>query len=107
MGFCLLNATAVAARWLQLARGGRAWRSSTGTSTTATGRRPSSATTRSVLTISLHQDALYPVDTGAIDAPGEALVNVPLPPGTGDAGYALAFERVVEPAIRAFVPTCS
>ena len=57
-----------------------------------------------MLTISLHQDALYPVDTGTVDAPGEALVNVPLPPGTGDAGYALAFERVVEPAIRAFSP---
>ena len=36
----------------------------------------------SVLTVSLHQDGLYPADTGAVDAPGEAIVNVPLPPGT-------------------------
>jgi acetoin utilization deacetylase AcuC-like enzyme len=57
-----------------------------------------------VLTISLHQDRLYPYDTGDVDAPGEAVVNVPLPAGTGDAGYALAFERVVEPAIRSFAP---
>ena len=104
MGFCLFNATAVAARWAQLARGAARvaildWDVHHGNGTEAIFRDDAS-----VLTISLHQDALYPVDTGAVDAPGEALVNVPLPPGTGDAGYALAFERVVEPAIRAFTP---
>jgi acetoin utilization deacetylase AcuC-like enzyme len=104
MGFCLLNATAVAARWAQLARGAARvaildWDVHHGNGTEAIFRDDGS-----VLTISLHQDALYPVDTGAVDAPGEAIVNVPLPPGTGDAGYALAFERVVEPAIRAFAP---
>ena len=57
-----------------------------------------------MLTISLHQDGLYPSDTGGVGTPGEANVNVPLPAGTGDAGYELAFERVVEPAIRAFAP---
>ena len=104
MGFCLLNATAVAARWVQLARGAARvaildWDVHHGNGTEAIFRDDAS-----VLTISLHQDALYPVDTGDVDAPGEALVNVPLPAGTGDAGYALAFERVVEPAIRAFAP---
>jgi acetoin utilization deacetylase AcuC-like enzyme len=103
-GFCLLNANAVAARWSQLARGAARvaildWDVHHGNGTEAIFRDDGS-----VLTISLHQDALYPVDTGTVDAPGEALVNVPLPPGTGDAGYALAFERVVEPAIRAFSP---
>ena len=104
MGFCLLNATAVAARWAQLARGARRvaildWDVHHGNGTEAIFRDDST-----VLTISLHQERLYPYDTGDVDAPGEAVVNVPLPVGTGDAGYALAFERVVEPAIRAFAP---
>jgi acetoin utilization deacetylase AcuC-like enzyme len=58
----------------------------------------------SVLTISLHQDRLYPAHTGGLETVGAegSNVNVPLPPGTGDAGYALAFDRVVAPAVRAF-----
>jgi acetoin utilization deacetylase AcuC-like enzyme len=31
-------------------------------------------------------------------------VNVPLPPGTGDEGYAYAFERIVDPAVTSFDP---
>jgi acetoin utilization deacetylase AcuC-like enzyme len=58
----------------------------------------------SVLTISLHQDGLYPAHTGGLDSDGEANLNVPLPAGTGDHGYAHAFERVVEPALRDFRP---
>ena len=104
MGFCLLNATAVAARWAQLARGAARvaildWDVHHGNGTEAIFRDDAT-----VLTISLHQDRLYPDDTGDVDAPGESLINVPLPVGTGDAGYALAFDRVVEPAIRAFAP---
>jgi acetoin utilization deacetylase AcuC-like enzyme len=104
MGFCLLNATAVAARWAQLARGAARvaildWDVHHGNGTEAIFRDDAS-----VLTVSLHQEGLYPTDTGEVGAPGEAIVNVPLPPGTGDAGYELAFERVVEPAIRAFAP---
>jgi acetoin utilization deacetylase AcuC-like enzyme len=104
MGFCLLNATAVAARWAQLARGAARvaildWDVHHGNGTEAIFRDDAS-----VLTISLHQDGLYPPGTGGLDARGEAIVNVPLPAGTGDAGYELAFERVVEPAVRAFAP---
>ena len=63
----------------------------------------------SVLVVSLHQDNWFPARSGAVtdvggdDAPGTT-VNVPLPPGTGDRGYALAFERVVLPIVRAFEP---
>jgi acetoin utilization deacetylase AcuC-like enzyme len=104
MGFCLLNATAVAARWAQLARGATRvaildWDVHHGNGTEAIFRDDGS-----VLTISLHQEGLYPPGTGGLDAAGEAIVNVPLPAGTGDAGYELAFERVVEPAVRAFAP---
>lgn len=62
-----------------------------------------------VLTISLHQDGNYPVDTGRIDEIGVGEgkgynINIPLPPGTGTGGYACAMERIVLPALRRFQP---
>ncbi len=62
-----------------------------------------------VLTISLHQDRNYPMDTGAFadrgvgDGMGFNL-NIPLPPGTGHTGYLAAMERLALPAIRSFRP---
>ncbi|NNF91776.1 MAG: class II histone deacetylase, partial [Boseongicola sp.] len=62
-----------------------------------------------VLTISLHQERNYPLDTGDFadrgNGTGEgANLNVPLPPGTGHRGYMRAIERLALPAIRAFRP---
>jgi acetoin utilization deacetylase AcuC-like enzyme len=62
-----------------------------------------------VLTISLHQDRNYPMDTGGLDAMGGgaglgANLNLPLPPGTGHAGYLYAMDRVVLPALERFHP---
>jgi acetoin utilization deacetylase AcuC-like enzyme len=62
-----------------------------------------------VLTLSLHQDRLFPVKGGGVDERGAgkglgANINVPLPAGCADAAYAYAFERVVEPALRRFRP---
>ena len=66
-----------------------------------------------VLTISLHMDhgawgPSHP-QTGAVDERGEGAavggnLNIPLPMGSGDLAYDLAFERFVEPAIQAFAP---
>ncbi|QTG81708.1 class II histone deacetylase [Arthrobacter crystallopoietes] len=62
-----------------------------------------------VLTVSLHQDQLYPVDSGfreengGAGAEGSAL-NIPLPAGTGDGGYVRAVEQVVIPALQRFQP---
>ena len=66
-----------------------------------------------VLVISLHNDFgswgnSHPQtnrldELGAGDGKGYT-VNVPLPPGTGDEGYAHAFDRVVEPVVSAFDP---
>jgi acetoin utilization protein AcuC len=63
-----------------------------------------------VLTISLHETGqmLFPgtgfsTDTGGPEALGGA-VNVPLPPGTADAGWLRAFHAVVPPLVRAFEP---
>jgi acetoin utilization deacetylase AcuC-like enzyme len=61
----------------------------------------------SVLFISLHQDDLYPLGWGATDqvgiGEGEGFtVNVPLPAGTGNQGYAEAFAAIVVPIARQF-----
>jgi len=63
-----------------------------------------------VLTISLHESpqTLFPgtgysTEVGAEGAEGSA-VNVPLPPGTSDAGWLRAFHAVVPPIVREFGP---
>ena len=59
-----------------------------------------------VLTISLHQEANYPLDTGAADVRGadNSNINIPLPPGTGHTGYLAAMDRIVVPALHRFRP---
>ncbi|MEM9426873.1 MAG: class II histone deacetylase [Pseudomonadota bacterium] len=62
-----------------------------------------------VLTVSLHQERNYPLDTGGFDDRGDgaglgANLNIPLPPGTGHKGYLAAMKRLALPAIRAFQP---
>jgi len=62
-----------------------------------------------VLTISIHQDRNYPMDTGAFTDRGRgkgegANLNIPLPAGTGHTGYLMAMDRLALPAIRAFNP---
>ncbi|MFZ3581538.1 class II histone deacetylase [Loktanella sp. DJP18] len=62
-----------------------------------------------VLTVSLHQDRNYPMDTGAFADRGHGAgagfnLNIPLPPGTGHDGYLAAMDRLALPAIRAFAP---
>lgn len=63
----------------------------------------------SVLTISLHQDDLFPRSSGTTLERGEGAgegysINVPLPAGTGNGGYLHALTEVVVPAIRRFRP---
>ena len=62
-----------------------------------------------VLTISLHQDRLYPRNSGMRSEIGKGAglntnINIPLPAGTGNGGYIYAFEEVVAPAIKKFKP---
>ena len=63
----------------------------------------------SVLTISVHQDRCYPLDSGFLEAVGTGRgantnLNVPLPPGSGHGAYVAAFERAVIPALHRFQP---
>jgi acetoin utilization deacetylase AcuC-like enzyme len=109
MGFCLFNAVAVAARHLQAGRGIERvaivdWDVHHGNGTQDVFYEDGS-----VLFVSLHQDDLYPKGLGTRSERGRGdsegtTVNVPLPAGSGDDGYGLAFEQVVEPALRRFRP---
>jgi acetoin utilization deacetylase AcuC-like enzyme len=63
----------------------------------------------SVLFISVHQDGLFPLRSGAITETGEGAgagttINVPLPPGSGHGAYLAVVEQIVAPAFRAFRP---
>jgi len=57
----------------------------------------------------LHQDNLFPADSGGLAENGEGKgrgynLNIPLPPGCGDGAYIAALERVVLPALYKFKP---
>ena len=63
----------------------------------------------SVLTISIHQDNLFPADSGGLDERGEWAgfgynLNIPLPPGCGNGAYLEVMRRVVLPALERFRP---
>jgi len=62
-----------------------------------------------VLTISIHQDRLFPKDSGLSDETGAgpgagSALNLPLPSGSGNGAYQSAFEELVLPALRTFHP---
>lgn len=58
------------------------------------------------LTISIHQENNYPLDTGAADVRGadHSNINIPLPPGGGHATYLRVMDQIVRPALDRFNP---
>jgi acetoin utilization deacetylase AcuC-like enzyme len=108
-GFCLIGNIAVAVMHARAARGVRRvavvdWDVHHGN-----GTQLAFYADPSVLTISLHQDRAYPLETGLLAETGEGRgrgynVNVPLPAGSGDGAYRAAMERVVVPALRRMRP---
>ena len=107
MGFCLFNNVAVAARAAQSAGAARIlivdWDVHHGN-----GSQHSFWDDPSVLYSSTHQFPFYP-GTGAADEVGGShargrTVNVPWPPGMGDAEYLAAFDRVLMPIAESFRP---
>jgi acetoin utilization deacetylase AcuC-like enzyme len=108
-GFCLLNNIAIAIRAVQAEGLARRiavvdWDVHHGNGTEAIFWEDPD-----VLTISLHQERNYPLDTGGVDARGGGAglgfnLNLPLPPGCGEVAYLHAMERVVVPALDRFRP---
>ncbi len=109
LGFCIFNNIAIAARHAQRAFGLRRiaivdWDVHDGN-----GTQEAFYADGDVLFVSLHQDGLFPPDMGLLEQVGSGAglgktVNIPLPPGSGDAAYAAAIERVIAPIVRQFAP---
>jgi len=62
-----------------------------------------------VLTISIHQDGLFPPKSGLVSEQGEGkglnyAINIPLPAGSGNSAYYFALEQIAFPAIEKFKP---
>ncbi|MBW8763285.1 MAG: class II histone deacetylase [Microbacterium sp.] len=108
-GFCIFNNVAVAASYAREVLGvGRVaivdWDVHHGN-----GAQDIFWSRSDVLNVSVHQDNCFPPASGPVDARGEGdgfgyTLNVPLPPGGGNAVYDYAFGEVVVPALRAFNP---
>ena len=108
MGFCFFNNVAVAAAHARTAHGADRvlvfdWDVHHGN-----GTQEIFYASPHVLFISAHQWPLYPgTGRGAELGSGEGqghTVNLPVPPGTGDAGYVSLAEHVVAPLIAAYDP---
>jgi len=62
-----------------------------------------------ILTISMHQDNLFPPDRGGMAELGAGAgagtnLNIPLLPGSGSGAYRAAFDQLVMPALKDFQP---
>ncbi|MGA0601254.1 class II histone deacetylase [Caulobacter sp. KR2-114] len=109
MGFCIFSNAAIAGRHLFEAHGLKRvayvdWDVHHGNGTQAAFYDEPRA-----LTISIHQDRLYPVDDGFVGQLGEGKglgtnLNVPLPAGCGVGAYEAAYDEVVIPALQAYRP---
>jgi acetoin utilization deacetylase AcuC-like enzyme len=108
-GYCVFSNVALAAAHLRRARGLERvaivdWDVHHGNGTQAC-----FWTDPAVLTVSLHQEDLFPPGSGTIEETGNddgagRSINVPLPAGSGRAAYLAALDRVVTPALESFRP---
>ena len=104
-GYCVFNNVALAARHLQRVRGLHRvaivdWDVHHGNGTQATFWADPD-----VLTISLHQEDLFPPGSGLVgETGGGANLNLPLPAGAGRAAYLTALDELVLPALSRFAP---
>ena len=108
MGFCLLSNVAIAARWAQRHTDVRRIAIVDFDVHHGNGTQKVFYDDPDVLYLSIHQHPLYPGtgmarETGVGRGQG-ATANVPLPSGTGDAGYRHAFQQLFTPLVDRFGP---
>lgn len=109
LGFCVYNNIAIAARYAQETHGCMKvaiidWDVHHGN-----GTQDIFWDDENVLFFSLHQDNLFPLDWGKVEDCGEGdargtTVNIPLPPGSGNAAYLAAMNEIVLPIMEQFSP---
>ncbi len=109
MGFCLFANAAIGVAWAQQQFGINRVATLDWDVHHGNGTEAAFYDSADVLTISLHQQRLFPektgdaTDTGAGGGEGFNL-NIPLPAGCGSGAYRQAFEQLVVPALDAFAP---
>jgi acetoin utilization deacetylase AcuC-like enzyme len=109
MGFCLFNNVAIAAHYARKKYGFQRiliidWDVHHGN-----GIESAFLDDPQVCYISLHQEYCFPPNRGQAEVVGEKdgkgyNINIPLPAGTGNAGYLYAFEEVIVPIAEQFQP---
>jgi acetoin utilization deacetylase AcuC-like enzyme len=108
MGFCIFNNVAIAARYVQKQYGVQRVLIVDQDYHHGNGTQEIFYDDGSVFYFSTHHFGAYP-GTGAAAETGRGkgagkILNVPLPPGTGDAPFLQAFDTKLAPAARAFKP---
>jgi acetoin utilization deacetylase AcuC-like enzyme len=109
MGYCLLANIAIAIEWARAHAGVRRVAVVDYDVHHGNGTQSVFYADPDVLTISIHQDRLFPKDSGLVTENGSgkgkgSALNVPLPSGSGNGAYDSVFDEVVIPALRAFKP---
>ena len=109
MGFCLFGNAVVAIKHAQAKHGIKRVATVDWDVHHGNGTQSAFYSDPNVLTISIHQDNLFPPESGGLEQNGDGKgggynINVPLPPGSGNGAYVATFERVVIPALKRFKP---
>jgi acetoin utilization deacetylase AcuC-like enzyme len=109
MGFCIFANIAIAAKWLMKTHGVKRLAVVDWDVHHGNGTQDLFYESNECLTISIHQDGLWPPQSGDFSERGVGRgagynLNVPLPPGSGNGAYIAAFERIVLPALVSHEP---